>query len=569
MPFCTQCGKKLEDGEVCSCQTEIKEAAGQEEENPVHDAEQALQTEETAGQSQPEAKEPEQDLTSAEEPDQDQQSDETTLEGMSEDTVPDQEQPESDDVDEVQEQDTEAGAADQSQLEIETENQSGPGAEDQSQSEAEAEGGSDSEPETEDQSGPETETPDQDQMCGAVQQDQLEAGMEFHKHPGAEAIHQGQPGQKGPVPGMPYQGQPGQGGPVPGMPYQGQSGQGVPIPGAPYPGQPVPGMPYQGQPGAGAPYQGQPGPGAPYQGGPIPGMPYQGQPGPGGPYQGQPGAGAPYPGQPGPGAPYQGGPGAGGPYQGHMGAGAPYPGGPGAGAPYQGQPGPGPYQGPYQGYYGQQHHRQPGAFGAAMSGMWKTFISGLKNPESLKQFTAKGDVKEGMLLLGAESVLMALYVLVVVLRTLSGSTSGLGGTIFLMFLSVLIASFGINIAFAAVFMPIYHGISKQPVSFGQSVCCVAAKTIAVLPFLAGGILFGILSPLLSYMIAGLGVILGYFFFFTGMKGITRASDSQLVYAAFLGFLVNNVITIVIYAFVILGIGSTVLRYAFGQFSFLF
>ena len=204
-----------------------------------------------------------------------------------------------------------------------------------------------------------------------------------------------------------------------------------------------------------------------------------------------------------------------------------------------------------------------------MSGMWKTFISGLKNPESLKQFTAKGDVKEGMLLLGAESVLMALYVLVVVLRTLSGSTSGLGGTIFLMFLSVLIASFGINIAFAAVFMPIYHGISKQPVSFGQSVCCVAAKTIAVLPFLAGGILFGILSPLLSYMIAGLGVILGYFFFFTGMKGITRASDSQLVYAAFLGFLVNNVITIVIYAFVILGIGSTVLRYAFGQFSFLF
>ena len=54
MPFCTQCGKKLEDGEVCSCQTEIKEAAGQEEENPVHDEEQALQTEETAGQSQPE-----------------------------------------------------------------------------------------------------------------------------------------------------------------------------------------------------------------------------------------------------------------------------------------------------------------------------------------------------------------------------------------------------------------------------------------------------------------------------------------------------------------------------------
>ena len=46
MPFCTQCGKKLEDGEVCSCQTEIKEAAGQEEENPVHDEEQALQTEE-------------------------------------------------------------------------------------------------------------------------------------------------------------------------------------------------------------------------------------------------------------------------------------------------------------------------------------------------------------------------------------------------------------------------------------------------------------------------------------------------------------------------------------------
>lgn len=460
MPFCTQCGKKLEDGEVCSCQTEIKEAAGQEEENPVHDAEQALQTEETAGQSQPEAKEPEQDLTSAEKPDQDQQSDDITLESMSEDTVPDQDQTESDDADEVQEQDTEAGAADQSQLEIETENQSGPGAEDQSQSEAE----------TEDQS-------------------QSEAEAEGESDPEPEAIHQGQPGQKGPVPGMPYQGQPGQGGPVPGMPYQGQSGQGVPVPGAPYQGQPVPGMPYQGQPGAGA--------------------------------------------------------------------------------PYQGQPGPGPYQGPYQGYYGQQHHRQPGAFGAAMSGMWKTFISGLKNPESLKQFTAKGDVKEGMLLLGAESVLMALYVLVVVLRTLSGSTSGLGGTIFLMFLSVLIASFGINIAFAAVFMPIYHGISKQPVSFGQSVCCVAAKTIAVLPFLAGGILFGILSPLLSYMIAGLGVILGYFFFFTGMKGITRASDSQLVYAAFLGFLVNNVITIVIYAFVILGIGSTVLRYAFGQFSFLF
>ena len=540
MPFCTQCGKKLEDGEVCSCQTEIKEAAGQEEENPVHDAEQALQTEETAGQSQPEAKEPEQDLTSAEKPDQDQQSDDITLESMSEDTVPDQDQTESDDADEVQEQDTEAGAADQIQLEIETENQSGPGAEDQSQSEAE----------TEDQS-------------------QSEAEAEGESDPEPEAIHQGQPGQKGPVPGMPYQGQPGQGGPVPGMPYQGQSGQGVPVPGAPYQGQPVPGMPYQGQPGAGAPYQGQPGPGAPYQGGPIPGMPYQGQPVPGGPYQGQPGAGAPYPGQPGPGAPYQGGPGAGGPYQGQMGPGAPYPGGPGAGAPYQGQPGPGPYQGPYQGYYGQQHHRQPGAFGAAMSGMWKTFISGLKNPESLKQFTAKGDVKEGMLLLGAESVLMALYVLVVVLRTLSGSTSGLGGTIFLMFLSVLIASFGINIAFAAVFMPIYHGISKQPVSFGQSVCCVAAKTIAVLPFLAGGILFGILSPLLSYMIAGLGVILGYFFFFTGMKGITRASDSQLVYAAFLGFLVNNVITIVIYAFVILGIGSTVLRYAFGQFSFLF
>ena len=530
MPFCTQCGKKLEDGEVCSCQTEIKEAAGQEEENPVHDAEQALQTEETAGQSQPEAKEPEQDLTSAEKPDQDQQSDDITLESMSEDTVPDQDQTESDDADEVQEQDTEAGAADQIQLEIETENQSGPGAEDQSQSEAE----------TEDQS-------------------QSEAEAEGESDPEPEAIHQGQPGQKGPVPGMPYQGQPGQGGPVPGMPYQGQSGQGVPVPGAPYQGQPVPGMPYQGQPGAGAPYQGQPGPGAPYQGGPIPGMPYQGQPVPGGPYQGQPGAGAPYPGQPGPGAPYQGGPGAGGPYQGHM----------GPGAPYQGQPGPGPYQGPYQGYYGQQHHRQPGAFGAAMSGMWKTFISGLKNPEALKQFTAKGDVKEGMLLLGAESVLMALYVLVVVLRTLSGSTSGLGGTIFLMFLSVLIASFGINIAFAAVFMPIYHGISKQPVSFGQSVCCVAAKTIAVLPFLAGGILFGILSPLLSYMIAGLGVILGYFFFFTGMKGITRASDSQLVYAAFLGFLVNNVITIVIYGFVILGIGSTVLRYAFGQFSFLF
>ena len=500
MPFCTQCGKKLEDGEVCSCQTEIKEAAGQEEENPVHDEEQALQTEETAGQSQPEAEESEQEQISAEEPDQDQQSDETTLESMSEDTVPDQDQTESDDADELREQDTEAGAADQSQLEIETENQSGPGAEDQSQSESETEGQSQSEAEAEGESDPEP-----------------------------EAIHQGQPGQKGPVPGMPYQGQPGQGGPVPGMPYQGQSGQGVPVPGAPYQGQPVPGMPYQGQPGAGAPYQGQPGPGAPYQGGP----------------------------------------GAGGPYQGHMGPGAPYPGGPGAGAPYQGQPGPGPYQGPYQGYYGQQHHRQPGAFGAAMSGMWKTFISGLKNPESLKQFTAKGDVKEGMLLLGAESVLMALYVLVVVLRTLSGSTSGLGGTIFLMFLSVLIASFGINIAFAAVFMPIYHGISKQPVSFGQSVCCVAAKTIAVLPFLAGGILFGILSPLLSYMIAGLGVILGYFFFFTGMKGITRASDSQLVYAAFLGFLVNNVITIVIYAFVILGIGSTVLRYAFGQFSFLF
>lgn len=276
--------------------------------------------------------------------------------------------------------------------------------------------------------------------------------------------------------------------------------------------------------------------------------------------------------QPGTGAPYQGPSGNGGSYQGQPGAGAPFQGQPGpgyTGGPYQGQPGPGYTGGPYQGYYGQPAHHQPGAVGRTFANMWNAFLNGLKNPESIKLFTAKGDVGEGMLLLGAESVLLGLYLLVVVLRLLAGSTSGMGGTIFLVFISVIIASFGINMAFAAVFMPIYRSTSKQPVSFGQSVCCVASKTIAALPFLAGGILFGIISPVFSSLIAGLGTVLGYFFFFIGMKGVARTSEGRMVYTAFLGFLINNVIAALIYILLIVGIGSTIVRYAFGQFSYFF
>lgn len=186
--------------------------------------------------------------------------------------------------------------------------------------------------------------------------------------------------------------------------------------------------------------------------------------------------------------------------------------------------------------------------------MWDIVLGVVKTPAAtLKSFAASGDTKTAIGFIAAYSILLSLFMLVLASKIgslFSGlfsmfSSSSIKWPMAKIFFLTLIMAAGLAFLFAAILLLFNKTVFKADTTYAKMLCVASAKSLAAAPFIAVGILIGLIYVSWGIVFISFGMLLAYFFVAAALKGASEIDDDKALFTLFLSFAVLLIATYIV------------------------